>query len=180
MARLFKRMRYDLCYHSVFHIAFAILINPLSLAAVSSLSDINTVDDLVEVYADGTKAVQGISFRVGEGEFFGFLGPNGAGKSTTIKVLTTLLRKTSGRVTVAGYDLDKDPQEIRKLIGADSQETVVDGDLTGRGNLKLHGNTQQMPGAALAARANELLKLVKLEDVADKRAAFYSGGMKKR
>src|SRR5437867_17470 len=134
---------------SVFDIVFDSLIKPLCLAGVSILSDIITVDDLVEVYGDGTKAVQGISFRVGEGEFFGFLGPNGAGKSTTIKVLTTLLRKTSGRVTVAGYDLDKEPQEIRKLIGAESQETVVDGDLTGRENLKLQGNLQQMRGAAL-------------------------------
>src|SRR2546426_6195294 len=165
---------------SVFDIVFDSLIKPLCLAGVSILSDIITVDDLVEVYGDGTKAVQGISFRVAEGEFFGFLGPNGAGKSTTIKVLTTLLRKTSGRVSVAGYDLDKDPQEIRKLIGAESQETVVDGDLTGRENLKLQGNLQQMRGAALEERVNELLKLVELEDVADRRAAFYSGGMKKR
>jgi len=165
---------------SVFDIVFDSLIKPLCLAGVSILSDIITVDDLVEVYGDGTKAVQGISFRVGEEEFFGFLGPNGAGKSTTIKVLTTLLRKTSGRVTVAGYDLDKEPQEIRKLIGAESQETVVDGDLTGRENLKLQGNLQQMRGAALEERVKELLKLVELEDVADKRAAFYSGGMKKR
>src|SRR3989441_2123416 len=144
MARLYKRMRCDICIDSVIYIAFDMLINPLCLASVSSLSDIITVDDLVEVYADGTKAVQGISFRVGEGEFFGFLGPNGAGKSTTIKVLTTLLRKTSGRVTVAGYDLDKDPQEIRKLIGAESQETVVDGDLTGRENLKLRSEERRV------------------------------------
>ena len=85
-----------------------------------------TVKDLVEVYADGTKAVDNISFDVKEGEFFGFLGPNGAGKSTTIKVLTTLLRKTSGHVTVAGYDLDKSQKEIRKVIGVLSQEKIVD------------------------------------------------------
>src|SRR2546425_10502121 len=115
-----------MCIDSVFHIVFDSLIKPLCLAGVNILSDIITVDDLVEVYGDGTKAGQGISFRVGEGEFFGFLGPNGAGKRTTIKGLTTRLRKTSGRVTGAGYDLDKDPQEIRTRIGAGSQETAVD------------------------------------------------------
>ena len=103
-----------------------------------------TVKDLVEVYADGTKAVDNISFDVKEGEFFGFLGPNGAGKSTTIKVLTTLLRKTSGHVQVAGYDLDKSPKEIRKVIGVLSQETSLDVDLTGRENLHLQGRLQQL------------------------------------
>ena len=88
-------------------------------------------------------AVDHVSFRVNQGEFFGFLGPNGAGKSTTIKILTTLLRKTSGSATVAGYDLDKDPKEIRKLIGVQSQETAVDGDLTGKENLTLQGHFQQ-------------------------------------
>ena len=71
------------------------------------MSDIITVRNLVEVYSDGTKAVDDISFSVEKGEFFGFLGPNGAGKSTTIKILTTLLRKTSGSATIAGYDVEK-------------------------------------------------------------------------
>jgi ABC-2 type transport system ATP-binding protein len=106
--------------------------------------DIITVKDLVEVYADGTKAVDGISFDVKEGEFFGFLGPNGAGKSTTIKILTTLLRKTSGSAAVAGFDIDKQPDAIRKLIGVENQETVVESDLTGRENLILQGHFQQL------------------------------------
>ncbi len=139
-----------------------------------------TVKDLVEVYADGTKAVDGISFNVKEGEFFGFLGPNGAGKSTTIKVLTTLLRKTSGYVHVAGYDLDKSPKEIRKVIGALSQETSLDVDLTGRENLHLQGRLQQLHGSVLEDQVDELLKLMQLEDVAKKPAGRYSGGMRKR
>jgi ABC-2 type transport system ATP-binding protein len=139
-----------------------------------------SVENLVEVYSDGTKAVDGISFQVKEGEFFGFLGPNGAGKSTTIKVLTTLLRKTSGRVSVAGFDLDKSPSEIRKAIGVLSQETILDVDLTGRENLRLQGRLQQMRGRALDEKVNELLKMVQLEDVADKSAGRYSGGMRKR
>ncbi len=144
------------------------------------VADIITVNDLVEVYADGTKAVDGISFNVKEGEFFGFLGPNGAGKSTTIKILTTLLRKTSGTATVAGYDIDKHPGAIRKLIGVENQETVVESDLTGRENLILQGHFQQLHGDALERRVDELLKLVELADVAGKRAGHYSGGMKKR
>ncbi len=144
------------------------------------MTSIISVNDLVEIYGDGTKAVDHISFNVEEGEFFGFLGPNGAGKSTTIKVLTTLLRKTSGSVSVAGFDIDKQASEIRKIIGVQSQETVVDPDLTGRENLVLQGHLQQMPTSKITERVGELLKLVELSEVADKRAGRYSGGMKKR
>ena len=143
-------------------------------------SEIIDVKNLVLTYADGTKAVQDISFSVQEGEFFGFLGPNGAGKSTTIKILTTLLRKTSGSVTIAGFDLEKDQAEIRKLIGVQSQDTSVDPDLTGRENMILQGNLQQMSGRELDERVNHLLEVVGLKEAADKRASRYSGGMKKR
>jgi ABC-2 type transport system ATP-binding protein len=138
------------------------------------------VSQLVKTYGDGTKAVKGISFNVSEGEFFGFLGPNGAGKSTTIKILTTILRKTSGSASVAGFDVEKDAAKIRKIIGVQNQDTVVDEDLTGRENMILQGELQQMHGQALRDRVDELLKIVDLVDAADKRAGFYSGGMKKR
>jgi len=138
------------------------------------------VDNLVKTYGDGTQAVKGISFKVDDGEFFGFLGPNGAGKSTTIKILTTLLRKTSGSANVAGLDIEHDAQKVRKLIGVQMQDTVVDEDLTGRENLMLQGHLQQMQGEELKERVNELLKIVDLGDAADKRSAYYSGGMKKR
>ncbi len=144
------------------------------------MADIISVKNLTQVYSDGTKAVDDISFNVKQGEFFGFLGPNGAGKSTTIKILTTLLRKTSGVVTLAGYNIDSEAAAIRKVIGVQSQETTVDGDLTGRENITLQGHFQQMSGAALKKRVDELLKLVGLETAADKRARNYSGGMKKR
>ena len=121
------------------------------------MPDIITVKNLVEVYSDGTKAVDDISFNVEEGEFFGFLGPNGAGKSTTIKILTTLLRKTSGTVTVAGYDILRGAAAIRKIIGVQSQETTVDGDLTGRENIMLQGHLQQVETGKLKKRADELL-----------------------
>ena len=134
------------------------------------MSDIINVENLVKVYPGGTRAVDGISFSVREGEFFGFLGPNGAGKSTTIQVLTTLLKKTSGSATVAGYDVDKDAREIRKVIGVQRQDTILDGDLTGRENLTLQGHLQRLHGNALKKRVDELLTLVELSDVADKRA----------
>jgi ABC-2 type transport system ATP-binding protein len=144
------------------------------------MSNMIEVKDLVLIYSNGTKAVDNISFTVKKGEFFGFLGPNGAGKSTTIKVLTTLLRKTSGSVNIAGYNLDKDSKEIRKLIGVQSQETALDGDLTGRENLILQGHFQQLSSKTLKDRVDELLKLVDLENFAGKRVRNYSGGMKKR
>jgi len=144
------------------------------------MPEIIKVEDLVEVYSDGTKAVDGISFGVDEGEFFGFLGPNGAGKSTTIKVLTTLLKKTSGKVKIAGFDIEKHGDEIRKTIGVQSQETTVDPDLTGRENMMLQGHLHQISGEELKSRVTDLLTLVGLSDVADRRAGHYSGGMKKR
>ena len=144
------------------------------------MADIVSVEDLVVVYPDGTRAVDGISFDVKEGEFFGFLGPNGAGKSTTIKTLTTLLKKTSGRVSVAGHLLEEAPSEVRKSIGVLSQETSLDVDLTGRENLRLQGRLQQLRGRALDERVEELLKLMQLDDVAGKSAGLYSGGMRKR
>ncbi len=138
------------------------------------------VENLVKTYGDGTKAVKGISFSVSDGEFFGFLGPNGAGKSTTIKILTTILRKTSGSVKVADLDVENDAQKVRKLIGVQMQDTVIDEDLTGRENMLLQGHLEQMHGEELKERVNELLKIVDLEEAADKRSAYYSGGMKKR
>ena len=144
------------------------------------MSDIIKVENLVEVYSDGTKAVDDISFSVKEGEFFGFLGPNGAGKSTTIKILTTLLRKTSGTVTVAGYDVVKQAADIRKIIGVQSQETTVDGDLTGRENIELQGHFHQMNTDDIKKRVQRAFGLVGLEEAADRRARNYSGGMKKR
>lgn len=144
------------------------------------MSDIIEVKNLTEVYPGGTKAVDNISFTVRTGEFFGFLGPNGAGKSTTINILATLLKKTSGSATVAGLNVDSDAKEIRKVIGVQSQETILDGDLTGRANLMFQGHLQRMRGNILEKRVAELLDIVGLTGVANKKARQYSGGMKRR
>src|SRR5438309_4919628 len=95
------------------------------------------VSQLVKTYGDGTKAVKGITFSVNEGEFFGFLGPNGAGKSTTIKILTTLLQKTSGAASVARLSVDSYAPMTRKRIVVQNQDKVVHVHLTGRENIIL-------------------------------------------
>ena len=138
------------------------------------------VNELVKVYNGSVRAVDGISFHVERGEVFGFLGPNGAGKSTTIKVLTTLLQKTAGSVTVDGINLEKDPSAIRKIIGYGSQEVSVDDDLTGRENLRLQCMFHHLHKADAEKRINEILKATGLEEAADRRAGTYSGGMRKR
>ena len=84
------------------------------------------VRDLVKVYAGGTRAIDGVTFAVPEGEFFGFLGPNGAGKTTTIRILSTLLRATSGSATVAGRDVATDPGAVRRAVGFAMQSVAIE------------------------------------------------------
>lgn len=142
--------------------------------------DIVAVKGLRKVYAPDIVAVDGISFRVKSGEIFGFLGPNGAGKSTTIKILTTLLAKTSGTATIGGFDVDRDQKEVRRIIGYASQEVGVDDDLTGRENLMLQCQFHHLGKEEARAKVESLLKTVKLTEAGDRRLSTYSGGMRKR
>ena len=138
------------------------------------------VGDLVKVYPGGNKAVSGIDFTVGHGEFFGFLGPNGAGKTTTMKILSTLLRKTSGRAVVAGFDVDKQPKAVRKNIGFAMQEVGLDDLATGKDFLVLQGVLYGLSGRAARLRAGEMLELIGLSSVARQKVGAYSGGMRRR
>ena len=138
------------------------------------------VAGLTKIYPDGTEAVRGIDFEVGEGEFFGFLGPNGAGKSTTIKVLTTLLPFSAGTANVASFRLGREDRKIREVIGYAAQDVSVDEDLTGRENLILSGRLYHLSHRDAEKRADEMLEVIGLADAAHKRAAFYSGGMRRR
>jgi len=138
------------------------------------------VDDLVKVYPGQTRALDGVSFAVEDGEFFGFLGPNGAGKTTTIRILATLLRPTSGRARVVGLDVEADPGEVRTRIGFAIQAAAIDPMATGRESLELIGRLYRVPAAELRQRVDELLALMALTDVADRYAGTYSGGMKRR
>ena len=138
------------------------------------------VKDLKKTFAPDVRAVDGISFYVKRGEVFGFLGPNGAGKSTTIKIITTLLQKTSGTVFVDGLDLEEDPAKIREIIGYAAQDVGVDDDLTGRENLRLQARFYHISRVESEPRVELIIKTVGLEDAADRRAGTYSGGMRRR
>jgi ABC-2 type transport system ATP-binding protein len=144
------------------------------------IQDIVVVEDLRKIYGKDIVAVDGISFQVHEGEIFGFLGPNGAGKSTTIKILTTLLEKTSGKATIDGLDVDNDQANVRRIIGYCSQDVGVDDDLTARENLMLQCSFHHMPRDEAKVKVEELLKKVRLTEAADRRLRTFSGGMRKR
>lgn len=138
------------------------------------------VRDLKKTFKGDVKAVQGISFDVQDGEFFAFLGPNGAGKSTTIQILTTLKRPTSGEAFVSGYDVDKQPEAIRREIGVALQDTGIDPQLTGRELLELQARLFGYSGKEAKGRASELLELINLSEDADRKVGKYSGGMRRR
>lgn len=131
-------------------------------------------------YADGTEAVRGVTLTVPEGEFFGFLGANGAGKTTMIKTLVTLLRPTSGEITVNGFDVAAESRSVRESVGYMAQETSIDEELTACENIRFACESYGVPKADREDRIDELLELVDLADVAGKLAKGFSGGMKKR
>jgi len=137
------------------------------------------VDNLSRSFGE-IVAVNGVSFTVGAGEIFGFLGPNGAGKSTTIKILATLLKPTSGRATLAGYDVVAQSSEVRQSIGLVFQDPSLDVRLTADENLKFHAMLYRVPADTLAARADEVLRMVDLTDRRSSRVMTFSGGMKRR
>jgi ABC-2 type transport system ATP-binding protein len=137
------------------------------------------VDDLRKRY-DDVQALDGVSFAVREGEVFGLLGPNGAGKSTTVRVLVTLTNADSGTAAVAGHDVRREQEAVRRAIGYVPQDSGVDVFGTGRENLMLQGRVQGMSGRGLRERSDELLALVGIADAADRVVRTYSGGMRRR
>ncbi len=135
--------------------------------------------DLVKIF--GTeRAVDGINLAIERGGVHGFLGPNGAGKTTAIRMLATLLRPDEGSATVLGHDIVKDADEVRSRVSLTGQFASVDGDLTGRENLRLIGRLFGYTGLAATRRADELLGAFGLEDAADRQVKKYSGGMRRR
>src|SRR5436309_278076 len=134
---------------------------------------------LVKRYGD-IEAVRGIDLAVMPGEIFGFLGPNGAGKSTTISMLCTLLRPTSGRAEVAGFDVARDPDSVRTRIGLVFQDPALDEQLTARENLEFHAFLYDVPRAIRVQRISEVLGMVELADRANSKVMTFSGGMKRR
>uniref|UniRef100_UPI003F49B30B ATP-binding cassette domain-containing protein n=1 Tax=Streptomyces sp. CA-141956 TaxID=3240051 RepID=UPI003F49B30B len=141
----------------------------------------------VAIYAEGltksygaVRALDGIDLEVPGGTVLGLLGPNGAGKTTTIRVFTTLLRPDSGHASVAGFDVVKHPDEVRRRIGLAGQFAAVDECLTGRENLYMTGRLYRLSPKAARARSVELLDQFGLTGVADHTARSYSGGMRRR
>ena len=136
-------------------------------------------ENLVRHFGD-VEAVNGINLQVNAGEIFGFLGPNGAGKSTVVRMLTTLLRPTSGKAFVAGFDVAKHPNEVRQRIGVALQDAAIDPLMTGVELLRLQAVLYAIPKSKMKSRADELLERVGLTAAADRRVGTYSGGMRRR
>ena len=140
--------------------------------AIETSGLVRKFDDLV--------AVDQLSFQVKQGEVFGFLGPNGAGKTTTINMLCTLLRPTAGTATVAGYDVTRQPSEVRQSIGLVFQDPSLDDRLTALENLWFHAMLFGLPRETFKMRASEVLELVELADRAKSEVRTFSGGMRRR
>jgi len=136
--------------------------------------------ELVKTYPGGIRALDRLSITVAPGEVLGLLGPNGAGKSTTVKVLTTLARPDSGAATIAGHDVLRHPDRVRRVIGAVAQRSGLDPMASGRDNLLLQGRLYGLRGAGLRRRVAELLERFDLADAAGRPARTYSGGMQRR
>ena len=137
------------------------------------------VNNLDHSYGD-FKAVDDVCLSVKEGEIFSFLGPNGAGKSTVINILITLLPLQHGNVRIAGFDLAKAPEQVRKSIGIVFQDETLDRDLTVWETLEFHGRIYSLPRKERRERIEEMIRLVELEDKRDVRTRNLSGGMKRR
>jgi ABC-2 type transport system ATP-binding protein len=140
-------------------------------------------EGLVKVYRTRkteVRALDGVDLSVAQGSVLGLLGPNGAGKTTAVRILATLLKPDAGRATVGGFDVVRQADEVRSVIGLSGQYAAVDENLTGRENLWLFGRLYQLSSADAKRRATELLEQFDLTDAADRTVKTYSGGMRRR
>ena len=143
------------------------------------MSDIIVAEGLVKKYGD-VVALDGLDLRVPEGTVYGLLGPNGAGKTTAVRILTTLLEPDAGTASVDGFNVVKQPNAVRRVIGLTGQYAAVDEYLTGRENLRMFGDLYHLQPAYVKDRSQELLERFDLTDAADRSLRTYSGGMRRR
>ncbi|MEM0130049.1 MAG: ATP-binding cassette domain-containing protein, partial [Thermoplasmatales archaeon] len=136
--------------------------------------------NLTKIYGGKIRAVSDLNINIMEGEIYGLAGPNGAGKTTTINMLITRIKPTSGTAKVGGYDIVKDSFFVRKVIGVVPQDFTADEDLTGRENMLMVSQFYDVPKSKARENINRLLKLVDLDEAADRLVRTYSGGMRKR
>ncbi len=149
------------------------------ITAADKLAMVITLDHLSKQFGDFV-AVDNVTFSVKRGELFALLGPNGAGKSTTIKMLTTLLKPTAGKLTLAGYDVTRAQDKVRQNFGIVFQDPSVDIELSAYENMELHAVLYGVSGSETRARIENLLTLVELWDKRDVQVKTFSGGMKRR
>jgi len=145
--------------------------------------DIISIDHVTKIFRSKTKtvtAVNDVSFKVYQGEIFGLLGPNGAGKSTLIRILTTLLTPTSGSAYLDTYEITRDPEKVRSIIGVCPQNSTLDVELTAYDNLDFYGKLVNVPDEILDKRIWELLAMTELTDRAHMRVGTFSGGMRRK
>jgi ABC-2 type transport system ATP-binding protein len=146
---------------------------------VTELRPAIEVDDLRKSFGE-IEAVRGVSFEVAAGEVYGFLGPNGAGKTTTINMLCTLARPTSGSARVAGHDVVRERDDVRRHIGLVFQDPTLDGYLTAEQNLRLHAELYGVDSALVPDRMRQVLEMVGLWERRDATVMTFSGGMRRR
>src|SRR5436190_6420401 len=145
--------------------------------------DAITAEGLVKIYRSRkteVRALDGLDLTVPEGTVLGLLGPNGAGKTTTVRILATLLKPDAGHATVAGFDVVRQADQLRSVIGLSGQFAAVDENLTGRENLFMFGRLYQLPAEESRRRAGDLLEQFSLANAADRTVKTYSGGMRRR
>ena len=154
-----------------------------NLTCATDDSNIIRIEHVVKTFTSRNKtvtAVNDVSFTVRRGEIFGLLGPNGAGKSTLIRILTTLLIPTSGTACLDTYEITRDPEKVRTIIGVCPQNSTLDVELTAYDNLDFYGKLVNVPEDILDKRIWELLEMTELSDRAHMRVGTFSGGMRRK
>jgi len=167
-----RRYRFSVTV-ALYHLSFPRLL-PMSEYAVEAFN-------IVRTFSDGdVRALDGVSLQVPTGQVFGLLGPNGSGKTTMVRILATILSPTSGSATVAGFDVVKQSNQVRRHIGLAGQAATVDENLTGFENLRMIGLLNHLDKAYVVAKSRELLDDFGLSDAANRITKTYSGGMRRR